>query len=228
MMDYYQHEQEVANGWDETPTGSNDLIYGIGISMGYYPEVFDLMSGEMSKDDYSNRYVSADHKIKKMTERRKKSRNSYDAMRDIVLSFPNKDMFAEICRKSGIEVELFNEDGRCINRLSDHEPDFIMSKPNLFGKITRNVKVQFTNNPIGTSFLMSEDKFIRLHGHNTTLVIINTNTKQFAVVNMSTLKSDEVKPIYRFGKFMESIKITPKRVPFYSSGNISNLIKNIF
>ena len=125
MMDYYQHEQEVANGWDETPTGSNDLIYGIGISMGYYPEVFDLMSGTMSKDDYSNRYVSADHKIKKMTERRKKSRNSYDAMRDIVLSFPNKDMFAEICRKSGIEVELFNEDARCINRLSDHEPDFI-------------------------------------------------------------------------------------------------------
>lgn len=225
MMNYYQHEQEVANGWD---TLSNDLLYGIAPMMNYNQDVFDLMTNKFTNEEYDARYPQTAKVIKKMTARRKKFRDPHSAAREIALSFINKDMFATICRASGVEVELFNEHGREINKLSDHEPDFIMSKSNLFGKIERNVKVQFTNNPLGTSFLMSEDKFIKLHGHNTTLVIINTNTKQFAVVNMSTLKSDEVKPIYRFGKFMESIKITPKRVPFYSSGNISNLIKNIF
>ena len=166
--------------------------------------------------------------IKEMTTRRKKSRDPHSAAREITLSFINKDMFATICRASGIEVELFNEHGREINRLSDHEPDFIMSKSSLFGKIERNVKIQFTNNPIGTSFLMPEDKFIKLNNHCTTLVIINTNTKQYAVVHMLSLKSSEVKSTYRFGKFMQQISIRPKLVPLYSEGNIGRLLKDIF
>lgn len=225
MMNYYQHEQEVANGWD---TLSNDLLYGIAPMMNYNQDVFDLMTNRFTNEEYDARYPQTAKVIKKMTARRKKFRDPHSAAREIALSFINKDMFATICRASGVEVELFNEHGREINKLSDHEPDFIMSKSNLFGKIERNVKVQFTNNPLGTSFLMSEDKFIKLHNHCTTLVIINTNTKQYAVVHMPSLKSSEMKSVYKFGKFMQQISISPKLVPFYSEGNISKLIKDIF
>lgn len=224
-MDYYQHEVEVAKGWDTT---SNDLINDIAPLMSYPPEVFDLMTGRFTNEEYDARYPQTAKVINKMTSRRKKSRDPHTAARDITLSFINKDMFATICRKSGIGVALFNQYGRDINYLSDHEPDFVMSKSTMIGKIRRNVKIQFTNNPIGTSFLMPEDKFIKLHNMDTTMVIINTNTKQYAVVHVAFLKSSEVKSVYRFGKFMQQISIHPKRVPFYSEGNINKLIKDIF
>lgn len=221
---YYEHEQEVANGWDSTPTGTTDLL-SLMVSMDYPYSVQDLFRGKFD----STKYPKESDIINKMRYPRKKGRTSLDAMKDIVTSFVNKDVLANIIKHSGVEVNLFNEKSREINTVSKHEPDFIMKKSNMFGTVTRNVKMKFTTNPLTYTTFISLEKFIEYHKSNTSLLIVNTYTKQFAVVHVHNLKSTEIETVYqRNGQVLVKMNIVPKRVPFYSEGNITNLVKTLF
>lgn len=227
MLEYQKHEQEVANGWDSTPTGSTNL-FDIAQAMGYKPEVFNLMIGSMTKDEYDTTYTRSAKVINRMTTRRKKGRTGIDAMKDICLSFPNKDNIARIFRLEGVHVELYQDDQRDINRISDHEPDFIMTKKGVFGTTSKNVKIHFTNKKLTGKFMMDEMKYIKLCKENTVLVLINTNTKQFAVLDLNHMKGVDVTNEYRWGKFLTGLNYTPKRVRQMSEGHMTPIIKSIF
>ena len=227
---FYAHEQEVANGWDSTPTGGHDLIGGIAMGFDYSPEVMELMSGVLTDEEYLKKYASAKQVINKMTNNRKKGRKSVSAMRDIVTAFPNKDNTARIFRAEGVDVNLFNKDQRSINRISDHEPDFVMSKKNMFGiTIKRNVKLHFTTNKLDGRFLIEPDKFIKYFQKDTTILIINTNTKQFGVIDTTDkMMVKDLKYEFFGGKHLASIPYRPKRVALMSEGNMKPIINDLF
>lgn len=224
------HEQEVANGWDSTPTGGHDLIGGLAMGFDYSPEVIDLMSGVLTDEEYLEKYSDAEHVIKKMTNNRKKGRKNVSAMRDIVTAFPNKDNIARIFRAEGVDVKLYKKDQREINRNSDHEPDFKMSKKNMFGiTVKRNVKLHFTNNKLDGSYWIDPMKFVKYAKKDTTILIINTNTKQYGVIDTKDRYMKlTYKDVYRGKKFLADISYSPKRVVLMSEGNMKPIINDLF
>lgn len=226
---FYAHEQEVANGWDSTPTGGHDLIGGIAMGFDYSPEVMELMSGVLTDEEYLERYSGAKHVINKMTNNRKKGRKSVSAMRDIVTAFPNKDNTARIFRAEGVNVELFKDDQRDINRISDHEPDFVMSKKNMFGiTIKRNVKIHFTTNKMEGKLLMDPEKFIKYFQKDTTILILNTTTKQYGVIDTKKIMMKDLTYEFRGRKHLASISYKPKKVVLMSEGNMTPVVNDLF
>lgn len=223
------HEQEVANGWDSTPTGGHDLIGGIAIGFDYSPEVMELMSGVLTDEEYLERYSGAEHVINKMTKNRKKGRRNISAMRDIVTAFPNKDNTARILRAEGVDVKLYKDDQRDINRISDHEPDFVMSKKNMFGiTIKRNVKIHFTTNKMEGKLLMDPEKFIKYFQKDTTILVLNTTTKQYGVIDTKKTMMKDLTYEFRGGKHLASISYKPKRVALMSEGNMTPVVNDLF
>lgn len=231
---FYEHEQEVANGWDSTPTGGNDLITSYAVSMGYEPEVMDLISGIYSDEEYFEKYPHVKNIIKKMSDIRKKGRKSVNAMRDIMIANINKDQFANIFRKEGIDVQLYKDDKRSINVVSEHEPDFVMTKKTLFGKTSKNVKLHFTTEKMDGKYFIDTEKLIHYFQKNTIILIINTNTKQYGVIDtadsIKMVRYDEYKYKRRSkdGDTFGCIEYTPKRVALMSEGNMKPIINDLF
>lgn len=224
MTKYQIHEQRVANGWD---TQTKDLL-GLAEKMNYDPSVLDLLNRTFTNDVYDTLYPKSAKVINKMTNNRMKSRDPHDAMRDICLSFINKDYLAGLCNTSNVSVNLYNKNARTINMMSSHTPDFIMVKTGMLGtKTTRNVKFYFTNNPLGNMFLVNPQKLMEYIRHDTVLVVVNTNSKQFTAIHTSKLDTKNLSSIFRYNKCLYVIPTTPQKVTTFEN-DINDLIKSIF
>lgn len=224
MMNYQLHEQQVANGWD-TPT--KDLL-GLAEKMNYDPSVMDILNRTFTNDVYDTLYPKAAKVINKMTNNRIKSRTPHDAMRDICLSFINKDYLAGLFAASNVSVKLYDKNTRTINKMSSHIPDFTMIKKSMLGtKTTRNVKFYFTNNPIKNTFLINTKKLTEYVKHDTILVIVNTNSKQFTTIHTSKLNIINLTTTIRYSQCLYIIPIIPQKVTTIEN-NINDLVKSIF
>lgn len=228
-MNYQLHEQIIADGWDSQPSDSKDLIKGFAASMNYNNSVFDLLNRTFTNDVYDTFYQKESKVINKMTNNRKKSRDPHEAMRDICLSFINKDHLANLFKSSNIDVQLYKKNSRTINKVSTHVPDFIMTKSNMFGtKTSRNVKFYFTTNPIKNIFLISTSKLMNYIKHNVVLVVVNTNTKQFTVIHTCKLNVQKLEHTFYYKQCLFQIPVVPHKVPAMKEHNIDEMIKSVF